>query len=123
MDHCIAESTSKLLEGLGHTVVRLKEALPINSPDPLVAKVSEKDGYILVSHDGDFDKIAPKIPKGERTRFRKLSRIHLSCSNAKGAERIGAAMSFIEFEWKIAQARSDKRIFIVIQTDIMKTRR
>ena len=112
-----------MLEGLGHTVTRLRDTLPTDSPDPLVAKVSEQNGSILVSHDGDFQTIAPKIPNGARNRFRKLSRIHLGCSYPKAAERVAAAMSLIEFEWEIAQARSDKRILITIQTDVMKTKR
>ena len=103
MDHCVPESVSKLLEERGHTVTRLGEAIPPDSPDPLVALTAERDNSILISHDGDFNAIAPRIPKGHRQRFRKLSRIHMNCKKPRSAERLSAALSLLEFEWAAAQ--------------------
>lgn len=111
------------LENHGHKVIRLRDVLPTDSPDPLVAKVAQENEAILVSHDGDFKVIAPRIPMGERSRFRKLSRIHLSCEHVKAPQRLAAAIALIEFEWVGAQARSDKRLHVVIQPHLIKTLR
>lgn len=119
----MAESVAKFLEGLGHEVIRLRDVLPMDSPDPLVAKVSQDQRAILISNDADFRKIAPRVPDGERSRFRKLSRIHLQCEPAKSAERMKAAIEFILFEYDAAQKRADKRIHIVIQNNVIKTHR
>lgn len=89
----------------------------------MVAKVAQDNDAILISHDGDFKSIAPRIAKGQKARFKKLSRIHLQCENAKAEKRLAAALELVEFEWDGAQKRSDKRIHIVIQPTGIKTNR
>jgi hypothetical protein len=85
--------------------------------------VSELEGCILVSVDKDFKQIAPRIPKGTRARFRKLSRISLDCFEPRAAERVKAAMSLIEAEFEFAQSSPDSRMFITIQDRGIKTHR
>ncbi len=52
----------------------------------------------------------------ERGRWlRKLSRIHFKCTHPQAADRLKKAMSWIETEWKIAEASPDKRMFLEIQ--------
>lgn len=104
-------------------MVRLRDVLPTNTPDPIVAKVAQDSDCILLTHDGDFKKVAPRVPTGSRARFKKLSRIHLSCPQSRGAERLAAAIALIEFEWFAAQDRADKRLHMVIQRDVIKTHR
>lgn len=122
-DHNVTESVCQFLESRGYIVERLRDKLPITATDPVVAKYAEQTDAILISHDRDFNKIAPRIPRGGRARFRKLSRIHLACDYPGSEKRIAAAMSLIEFEWNIAQARSDKRMQIIIQQAGIKTLR
>jgi hypothetical protein len=81
------------------------------------------DGAILVSCDHDFNAIASRILKGTRARFRRLSRISIQCAEFHAARRIEEAMELIELEYRTAQSRSDKRMFIVIQTTGIKTNR
>lgn len=104
-------------------MIRLRDELPTDSPDPLVAKYAEQIEAILISHDGDFRVIAPRIPVGARTRFKRLSRIHLQCDYPGAEKRVVEAMSLVEFEWELAQTRADKRIHIVIQKSGIKTNR
>jgi predicted nuclease of predicted toxin-antitoxin system len=119
----VAESACKFLEARGHDVIRLKDVLPTDSPDPIVAKVAQENEAILLSHDGDFERIAPRIATGQKVRFKKLSRIHLKCENAQAQVRLAAAIELVEFEWAGAQKRRDKRIHIVIQPAGIKTHR
>jgi predicted nuclease of predicted toxin-antitoxin system len=123
LDQNVPDSVADAFREAGHIVVLVREILPTDSSDPLVASVSEQDDCILVSADRDFNLIAPRIPRGARQRFRKLSRIALQCSEPQAALRIKAAMSLIESEYKIAQSSSDRRMFIVIQNDGIKTHR
>ena len=51
----------------------LRERIAADSPDPLVAAVSEMYGAVLVSHDKDYKALAPRVAIGERQRFRKLT--------------------------------------------------
>lgn len=122
-DHNVTESVCRFLEDRGHKVVRLRDELPPDSPDPVVAKYAEQIDAILISHDGDFKRIAPRIPHGGKARFRKLSRIHLQCDYPNAENRVAAAIGLVEFEWSLAQERADKRIHIVIQKSGIKTNR
>ncbi|MGE8142992.1 DUF5615 family PIN-like protein [Novosphingobium sp. NPDC080210] len=122
-DHCVPESACLWLEQRGHTVIRLRNVLATDTPDPIVAKVAQDSDAILLTHDGDFKKIAPRIPAGNKTRFKKLSKIHLSIPQVKSKNRLEDAISFIEFEWQIAQQCRDKRMHLVIQPSIIKTHR
>jgi len=73
-------------------------------------------GAILVSIDRDFRQIAPRIPKGARKRFKKLSRISVECSEVQAAQRVRETMPFIELAWLQAQKKPDKRLIAVIMT-------
>lgn len=114
---------AEVFKKYGHQVRFLREWLPTDSPDPLVATVSENEGSILVSIDGDFQRIAPRIPKGARQRFRKLSHIRLECPEPQAARRLEEAMKFIEHEAEQATGRSDRRMILAIGTNVMRTYR
>src|SRR5712691_10972819 len=120
LDHNVPDSVADVFRARGHIVLLVRNILPADSTDPLVATVSEQEGCILVSADRDFKVIAPRIPKGQRQRFRKLSRIAIQCSEPLAAQRIDEAMTLIEAEYEIAQKRADKRMFVVIQKDGIK---
>jgi hypothetical protein len=100
----------------------LRKQLAPNSPDPLVAAVSEMNDAILVSLDSDFSTLAPRAGVG-RARFRKLSRIALKCSEPQAAGRTQAALSLIEHEWNFAQKQSDKRMIVEIGTSYIRLNR
>jgi predicted nuclease of predicted toxin-antitoxin system len=114
LDHNVPDSVAVVFREFGHTVYLVREILPTDSPDPLIAAVADRDGYILVSCDKDFDKIAPRIPIGSKTRFRKLNRISLDCSEAQAAKRVRATMRYIELAFTTTQLEG-KRLRIVIQ--------
>lgn len=51
-------------------------------------------------------------------RFKKGSRISLKCKHSIAVKRMAAALSLIEFDYAAAQARTEKRIIIEIQTTV-----
>lgn len=109
------QNVAELFRELGHAVLLVREILPVDSPDHLIAAVAELDGYVLVSHDKDFDTIAPRIPRGSRARFRRLSRITLDCANAQAVHRLRATMAFIELAFEAARLEG-KPMRVVVQT-------
>lgn len=123
LDHNVPDSVARAFVQRGHEVVLLRDELPSDSPDELVATVSEQLGAVLVSCDTDFRRIAPRIPRGQRARFRRLSRISLECSGPRAARRVETAMSLIEHEFEIAQSSRDKRMHVVIRNDVIRTHR
>lgn len=113
LDHNVPDSVAVAFRDFGHTVQFVREILPIDSPDYLIATVAESDDYILVSCDKDFDKIAPRIPKGSRRRFKMLSRISLDCSEVQAANRVRATIKYIELAYREAQdAKRSMRVVV-----------
>ncbi len=53
-DHCIPNSIVQKLLDSGHEVVRLKDHIPIESPDPIVIAAAQRLDPILISLNGDF---------------------------------------------------------------------
>jgi len=97
LDHNVPDSVATVLRELGHTVELVRNILPTDSADPLVATTAETLGAILVSVDRDFKRIAPHIPKGMRARFKGLSRISIECSeSSSGTAAVREVMPFIE---------------------------
>lgn len=114
IDHCVPDSVGSALRDAGHEVILLRERIAQDSPDPLVAAVSELHGAVLVSLDSDFRRLAPRVPIGERQRFRRLSRIGLRCKAPQCAQRMRACLSLVVHEWIVAQASADKRMIVEI---------
>lgn len=99
VDHCVPDSVGRVLRDAGHEVVLLRERIAPDSPDPLVAAVSEMNDAVLVSLDSDFRGLAPRAPIGHRQRFRRLSRIGLRCGPVHAAQRMQLCLSLVEHEW------------------------
>jgi Domain of unknown function (DUF5615) len=121
-DNCVPDSVGSALIDAGHEVLRLRDVLPTNSPDPLVASVAELNEAILVSFDKDFKTLAPRIGIGQQ-RFRKLSRIGFRCDEPNAAARITVALALIEFEWERAQNQpaADRRMIVEIGPTYIRT--
>ena len=120
VDHCVPDSVGRMLIAEGYDVVLLRQQIAPNSPDPLVAAVSEMNGAILISMDSDFKALAPRAGVGRR-RFRRLSRIGLTCRAPLTATRLKLALSLIEHEWALAQTSNDKRLIIEVGTTSIRT--
>jgi len=123
LDENVPLSVSQVLEKAGHTVRLLVDHAPAGSPDPVVATVSEQLESVLVTFDGDFEKVAPRIAKGHRTRFRRLSRIWLRCREPQAARRIAVALSLIETEFDHAQKMKGGRMVIGLSDSYIRTQR
>lgn len=123
LDQNVPDSVAGIFADQGHEVVYLRDVLPTDTPDSIVATISELEMLVLVSSDGDFAKIAPRIPVGQKQRFRKLSRISLKCKAPQAAKRLSAAMSLIEMEYAFAQKSGDPRMIIVIGDSFIRTER
>jgi predicted nuclease of predicted toxin-antitoxin system len=53
-DYCVPNSVIQGLLDAGHEVIRLKDHIPIESPDPIVIVAAQELDSILISLDGDF---------------------------------------------------------------------
>jgi predicted nuclease of predicted toxin-antitoxin system len=113
IDQCVPDSVGRVLAARGHEVVLLREVLPTDAPDQVVAATAERSGAVLVSFDSDFKALAARMGMGRR-RFNKLSRVSLGCREPEAAKRIESALTLIEHEWRQAKRSRDKRIIVEI---------
>jgi len=120
IDQCVPDSAGRAFKEHGHEVTYLREKIATNSPDPLVAAVAEANEAILVSLDADFKRIARRHGVGKRD-FRRLSLIKLSCRESRCYQRISDAMSLILHEWNVAQEGRDRRLFMEIMDNVIRT--
>jgi hypothetical protein len=116
LDHNVPVSVARVLREAGHMAELVSDVLPVDSPDQIVAAVAQSAGAILISADQDFDAIAPRIPKGGRNRFRKLSRIALKCDPVHAARRIRANIGYIEIAYADAMNSAGIRMLVTIKT-------
>lgn len=123
IDHCVPESVAKALEDDGREVIRLRTRTAPDSPDTLVAAVAEANNAVLVTMDSDFKVIASRTGIG-RHRYRKLSLIRFErCRESQAAARLMSAMSLIDHEWEVGNGQHDRRLFVVITSDTIRTHR
>lgn len=123
IDHCAPESVAKALEQNNRVVIRLRTKTAPDSPDTLVAAVAEANDAVLVTMDGDFKAIAARTGIGQR-RYRKLSLVRFEkCRESQAAARLQSAMSLIDHEWKVGNGKRDRRMFVVIMPEAIRTHR
>jgi len=74
VDQNVPDSVGRFLKSHGYEVILLRDRIPTESPDTLVAAVAEANNAVLVTFDPDFKALASRIGIGRR-RFTKLSLI------------------------------------------------
>lgn len=125
VDQCVPESVADTIENHGYEAIRLRDRIAPDSPDSLVAAVSEANDAILVTMDGDFKKMASSHGVGS-SRYRRLSLLRFEkCRESRAAQRLEDAMSLIEHEWKFGAGRRprERRMFVVITDSSIRTHR
>jgi predicted nuclease of predicted toxin-antitoxin system len=123
VDQNVPESVGRFLKSRGYAVILLRDRIPTESQDALVAAVAEANNAVLVTFDPDFKALASRIGIGRR-RFATLSLIRFEkWRESQAANRMEAALSLIEHEWTFSHASRDRRLFVVITAQTIRTHR
>jgi hypothetical protein len=61
-DHCVPESVAEALESKGHEVLRLRNQMATDAPDPDVIEKAQVLDAVLLSLNGDFSDIVRYPP-------------------------------------------------------------
>ena len=112
LDENVPADVASMLRESGHTADFIRDYVPSGSPDPVVATVSQELKAILLSFDGDFEVISPRVPHGQRRRFRKLSRIWMRCGEPQAANRLRAVLDFVASEYALVTPATPMRLRI-----------
>lgn len=117
MDNCVADSVGRLLGKAGHDVALLRDHMPADTKDPIVAMTCAMNARVLVTHDKDFKELSKKLAMSKKAST-QLHRVSLRCSEPNAATRINEALSVIEAEWDRVQANSGKHQMVVEITEV-----
>jgi predicted nuclease of predicted toxin-antitoxin system len=123
LDEGVPASVGEMLVAAGHEVSSIREHVAPGTADPVVATVAEELDAILISFDGDFETIAPRVAIGMRQRFRRLSRIWMRCSEPQAAIRLRSILDLVVSEREIARANRDIRMLIWLSAGYIKIHR
>jgi predicted nuclease of predicted toxin-antitoxin system len=123
LDENVPMDVADMLMGHGHVAEFIRDYVPPGAPDPLVATVAQELNAVLISFDGDFQSIAPRVPHGHRARFRTLSRIWMRCDEPAAAGRLAHALSLVQSEFDLAQQRADTRMLMWVGSSYLRTDR
>lgn len=124
LDEGVTRAVGRFLAAQGFEVIYLEDKIAKGSPDSLVAAVSEANDAVLVAFDSDFKSLATRAGVG-RQRFRKLSMVRFEkCRESRAVERLEKALTLIAHEWEWGQVHGgDRRMFVVIQSETIRTHR
>ncbi len=120
IDENVPNSVAQFLIERGHEVKFVRDLFPAGTPDPVIATIGDRLAAVLVTWDHDFDRIAERIPKGHRAKFRHLSRLSFRCNETKGRALIEEYIDYVELNYRKAQGKSDGRILVQIQESGIK---
>ena len=112
LDENVPIDVADMLIEQGHEANFIRDYVPPGSPDPLVATVAQELNAVLLSFDGDFEVIAPRIPRGHRKRFRKLSRIWMRCDEPQAANRLKVGLDLVVSEYALAKPNAPMRMWV-----------
>jgi predicted nuclease of predicted toxin-antitoxin system len=106
-DQNVPDSVGQFLKQRGHDVVRLRDIMPTDSADPVVAEAAMQAGRVLVSWDKDFNH-----QRFMKPRFSALSRLAFSCLETEAVARLKIHISLIEAEVRLIRTGKPMRIRI-----------
>lgn len=120
IDEDVPKSVADTFEKRGHEVIQVRDCLPRGTADPVVAFTGDRLEAILVTWDHDFERIAGRIPQGNRAKFRKLGRISFRCNEVHGVRLLEKWIDMIEYHYAAARKGSDVRMIVQIQENAVK---
>lgn len=113
LDASVPDSVGRELASAGHEVIYHREALSDGAKDPVVCQTAIANSAILVAVDADMKHLSKRFGKSD-DRFTKLDLLMCSCSAALASKRVVQAISLVEHEWQISQAKAARRLWVEI---------
>lgn len=108
-DNDVEDAVGDYLRDSGHNVIRLREVMLMNSPDPVIDANCRQHGLVLITHNWKhFRRIAKELELGQaatNAQVQILSRIDMEIHQSDGPRRMSEALPLIEAEWQRRHGR------------------
>jgi hypothetical protein len=115
LDEDVPHAVGEFLAERGHAVFYVEDSLVKGSADTLLAQWVDVNEGVVVTHNAKhFKKLVSRVPSGGRTRFRRASRLTLSCAQPRSLRRVKVFIDEIEREYERCQQQTDKRMMCEI---------
>ncbi len=116
LDEGVPDAAGRVFEKCGHGVIYHRDVILPGTDDRVVAATALENQAILVAQDADMKQIAQRYGMTARNdRFDRLSLIRLCCKETLVPKRLEYAMSFIEHEWEVCEAKASRRMWVEIE--------
>ena len=99
-DHDVPDGVGVALQESGHSLVRLRDFMLKDSPDPIVAAACREHGLVLVTHNVKHFRSISQSYESKHREPDRLCRVLLECSQVTSPKRILDALDLIEAEWE-----------------------
>jgi predicted nuclease of predicted toxin-antitoxin system len=100
-DQNVPDSVGNYILESGHNLVRLRDVMPTDTKDPIIAVACEQYGQVLITHDQDFKSSAKRLGITQK-QYQGLHRVLMRCPEPMSASRLSLAMELIKREWEYA---------------------
>jgi hypothetical protein len=98
-DNDVEDAVGDFLMDSGHEVIRLRDVMLANSPDPIVDANCRENGLVLITHNyKHFRQIARGLEMDGRS-VKRLNRIDMELHQSAGRARFAEVLHLIEAEW------------------------
>ena len=115
IDENVPNSVAEYFASRGHQVRYVRDIFPGGTPDPVIATMGDRLSAIVVTWDRDFEKLASRVPAGNRASFRRLGRVSFRCNEARGLELLKRWIGMLEYHYLQALEQPDFRMLVQIQ--------
>ena len=99
-DNDVPDGVGAALQERGHAVIRLRDRMLRDSPDPVVAAACRNQGLVLVTHNVKHFRSISQRYESKRNEPDRLCRILLECKQIDAVARMRDAIGLIEAEWE-----------------------
>ncbi len=112
-DNDVEDCVADFLKDSGHSVVMLRDVMPSNSADKVVAINCRQHSLVLITHNVKHFKAISKQYEAKHGKVDILSRIEMECHQSMSKKRLEEFLPFIELEWtKRGKKKAGMRISI-----------
>lgn len=98
-DNDVDDALGDFLKDSGHSLVRLRDHMLTDSPDPIVAAACRENGWVLITHNVRHFKSISQKEANKTGQPDTLCRIEMECHQVRSLDRMKVALPTIQFEW------------------------